>query len=154
MKKILLLALAAVAGYAILNQRPALLSGPAPQAAVASLAERDVGSGDSALVDAIARRRSDVQVSGEGKVIRLLPDDADGSRHQKFILRLGGGQTVLVAHNIDLAPRINDLSTGDSVGFSGEYEWNEKGGVVHWTHRDPRGAHAAGWLRHNGRLYQ
>jgi hypothetical protein len=154
MKKLLLLAVAAVAGYAILNERPAFLSGPAPHAAVTSLAEQDVGSGGSAIADAFARRQSDVQVSGEGKVIRLLPDDADGSRHQKFILRLGGGQTVLVSHNIDLAPRVSELTTGDSVGFSGEYEWNEKGGVVHWTHRDPRGAHVAGWLRHNGRLYQ
>jgi hypothetical protein len=32
--------------------------------------------------------------------------------------------------------------------------WNEKGGVVHWTHRDPGGRHMAGWLAHNGKTYQ
>ena len=97
---------------------------------------------------------SNRQVRGSGTVERLLRDDDNGSRHQRFILRLPSGQTVLVAHNIDLAPRIAGLRVGDTVEFDGEFEWNEQGGVVHWTHRDPRGAHAAGWLRHGGRTYQ
>ncbi len=89
-----------------------------------------------------------------GTVSRVLADDNDGSRHQRFILALPSGTTVLIAHNIDLAPRIEGLRTGDRVEFSGEYEWNPQGGVVHWTHRDPQGRHAAGWLRHGGRTYQ
>ncbi|HEY1042533.1 MAG TPA: DUF3465 domain-containing protein [Telluria sp.] len=99
-------------------------------------------------------RRSDVQVQGSGLVSRLLPDDNDGSRHQRFILRLESGLTVLVAHNVDLAPRIDSLQQGDEVGYYGEYEWNGKGGVIHWTHHDPRGSHVGGWLRHKGRTYQ
>jgi len=43
---------------------------------------------------------------------------------------------------------------GDSVGFYGEYEWNSKGGVIHWTHLDPSGQHIAGWLKHDGKTYQ
>ena len=97
---------------------------------------------------------SDVQVEGEGVVTRLLADDLDGSRHQRFILRLASGQTILIAHNTDLAPRLNGLREGDTVSFNGEYEWNEKGGTVHWTHRDPAGRHVAGWLKHKGRTYQ
>ena len=109
---------------------------------------------NNTIESAYKNRRSNVQVNGNGIVIRLLRDDNKGSRHQKFILRLSSGQTLLVAHNIDLAPRINSISNGDQVQFYGEYEWNNKGGVVHWTHRDPNGHHIGGWLKHNGRIYQ
>jgi len=98
--------------------------------------------------------RSGNQVTGSGKVARILEDDHDGSRHQRFILALDSGRTLLIAHNIDLAPRIDSLREGDTVAFNGEYEWNERGGVIHWTHHDPQGEHEAGWLRHNGRVYQ
>lgn len=109
---------------------------------------------DSALRSAIAQRASDRWVTGSGIVETLLADDARGDRHQRFVLRIGGGSTVLVAHNIDFAPRIDGLRVGDRVDFSGEYEWNERGGVVHWTHRDPRGRRDGGWLRHAGRTYR
>jgi len=98
--------------------------------------------------------RSGQQVKGSGRVVRILADDNDGSRHQRFILEMSSGQTLLVAHNIDLAPRISSLSTGDTVAFYGEYETNTQGGVIHWTHHDPQGRHAAGWLEHRGRRYQ
>ena len=97
---------------------------------------------------------SGAQVLGEGVVTRLLADDTDGSRHQRFIVTLASGQTLLIAHNIDIAPRIASLRTGDSVAFSGVYEWNAKGGVIHWTHHDPNGRHQPGWLKHGGRIYQ
>jgi hypothetical protein len=106
------------------------------------------------VVDAFDHHRSNIQVSGTGVVERLLPDDDEGSRHQRFVLRLDPGHTVLVAHNIDLAARVPALAAGNAVDFAGEYVWNEKGGVLHWTHRDPAGRHAGGWLRHAGRTYQ
>jgi len=106
------------------------------------------------LENAFKNRRSDIQVTGSGMVIKVLPDDNRGSRHQRFIIRLTSGQTLLIAHNIDLAPRINTLSKGDEVQFYGEYEWSHQGGVIHWTHRDPKGYHADGWLKHHGRIYQ
>jgi hypothetical protein len=108
----------------------------------------------AATADRIGSEASNTQVQGTGVVSRILSDDSDGSRHQRFILRLQSGQTLLVAHNIDLAPRIDDLNEGDTVEYSGEYEWNPKGGVVHWTHRDPSGQHVAGWLKHDGRVFQ
>jgi hypothetical protein len=98
--------------------------------------------------------RSGQQVSGSGRVVRILSDDNDGSRHQRFILGLSSGQTLLIAHNIDLAPRISSLSNGDTVKFYGEYEANSQGGVIHWTHHDPQGRHVGGWLEHRGRRYQ
>lgn len=106
------------------------------------------------IAAAFAAQRSDVQVTGTGAVLRLLADDNNGSRHQRFILQLADGQTVLVAHNIDLAPRLATIARGDTVRFNGEYEWNESGGVIHWTHRDPAGRHLAGWLEHDGRRVQ
>jgi hypothetical protein len=87
-------------------------------------------------------------------VSRLLADDLEGQRHQRFILEMASGQTVLVTHNTDIAPRVDGLQEGDRVRFKGEYVWNQKGGVVHWTHHDPDGRHAAGWLQHNGKTYQ
>lgn len=113
-----------------------------------------VEDGQQVLAEAFANRRSDVQVMGSGVVTRLLADDNEGSRHQRFVLEIDGGQSILIAHNIDLAPRIGDLAKGDRVDFHGEYEWNERGGVVHWTHRDPAGRHVGGWLKHEGRTYE
>ncbi len=109
---------------------------------------------DQVLKQAYQSQQSDVQVRGSGVVIRVLRDDNVGSRHQKFILKLESRQTLLVAHNIDLAPRVASLNVGDRIEFNGEYEWNSKGGVLHWTHHDPQGRHEGGWLKHNGRTYQ
>ncbi len=99
-----------------------------------------------------------------GVVVRVLADDDQGSRHQRFIVRIeassakspewAAGTTLLIAHNIDVAPRIPGLEVGDRVEFAGDFEPNEKGGVVHWTHHDQAGRHEAGWIRHRGRVYQ
>ena len=43
---------------------------------------------------AFETQREAVWVEGEGRVKRLLPDDDEGSRHQRFILALGDGQTL------------------------------------------------------------
>ena len=106
-------------------------------------------------VDAAFRdRRSSIQVAGSGVVSRILKDGLEGGRHQRFILTLASGTTLLVAHNIDIAPRIQNLSLGDTVSFVGEYEWNKRGGVLHWTHRDPANRHPHGRLEHEGKVYQ
>ena len=109
---------------------------------------------ETTLREAYANRRGDIQVEGAGRVTRILRDDTQGSRHQRFIIELGSGQTVLVSHNIDLAPRVEGLRVGDEVTFFGEYEWNPQGGVIHWTHHDPAGRHPDGWIRHRGRTYR
>jgi len=109
---------------------------------------------DSPIGRAFKNRTSNVQVEGEGVVTRILADDNSGSKHQRFIVRLKSGQTVLIAHNIDIAPRVAALQEADRVRFYGEYVWNEMGGMVHWTHHDPARKHVAGWVKHNGRTYQ
>lgn len=110
--------------------------------------------GDVLLAQLFAQQQSDIQVQGAGRVIVILSDDLQGSRHQRFIVELNSGQTLLIAHNIDLAPRINALSVGDLIEFFGEYEWNVKGGVIHWTHYDPAGNHLDGWVLHKNIMYQ
>ncbi len=148
MKKLLILVLAAAASVLwYFNEDPADQPSSAPPESRQLVAASDVAR-------AFENRQSNVQVDGRGRVLRILPDDNKGSRHQRFILSLPSGQTVLVAHNIDLAPRISSLKEGDEVEFFGEYEWNEKGGVIHWTHLDPDGSHIGGWLRHEGRTYE
>ncbi len=99
-------------------------------------------------------KQSNVQVQGVGKVTRILADDNDGARHQKFLLKLPSKLTLLVAHNIDLSKKIENLKEGDDVEFYGEYEWNNKGGVLHWTHHDPRKKHEDGWLKHKNVIYK
>ena len=86
-------------------------------------------------------------------VYRVLPDDTKGSRHQRFLVESPTGHSLLIAHNIDLAERV-PLAVGDALQLRGRFEWNDKGGVVHWTHHDPQGRHSGGWIDHEGRRYR
>jgi len=147
MKKLLLTAVAVAVLALFAYARHDVASVPAEPASVAT-------GNDSVLTNAFDKQISNIQVEGQGTVVRILPDDNSGGRHQRFIVRLRAGQTILVAHNIDLAARVSSLQEGDNVTFAGEYEWSPKGGVVHWTHRDPAGRHKAGWIRHNGQSFQ
>ncbi len=88
-----------------------------------------------------------------GFVKRLLSDDNDDSRHQRFIIDIGNRRTLLIAHNIDLANRI-PLGMGDRVFVRGMYEWNDLGGLVHWTHDDPHGVEDGGYVRYRTRVYK
>jgi hypothetical protein len=103
--------------------------------------------------EAFQGRRSGVMIEGVGKVMRILADDREGSRHQRFILLMESGQTLLVSHNIDLAERV-PIRPGDRLEVRGQYEWNDRGGVVHWTHHDPEGRRNGGWIRFGNREYR
>jgi len=153
MNRFLLIAAFVAAAYFALS--PGLRTPDSHEAATrpgVSLETR--ASSDAILESAFTHRTSNIQVEGQGTVVKLLPDDTNGSRHQRFIVRLDSGRTLLMSHNIDLAKRIDTLRTGDTIAFYGEYEWNPKGGVIHWTHHDPQGRHPAGWIRHDGQTYQ
>ena len=141
-----LIVFAAVYFYQALNGPvDSSLSGEAP--AVTAAAPASAPGTTTTLVDGR-------QAKGSGTVVRILSDDNDGSRHQRFILRVADGRTLLIAHNIDLAPRVSGIREGDTVEFYGEFAANPKGGVIHWTHHDPQRHHPDGWLRHRGRTYQ
>ena len=147
MKKFLFIVIVSIAVYGAVQYAPKIFSNN-------SFFSAEISTSDLSLENAFKNNQSDIQVGGSGTVIKNLPDDTQGSRHQKFILKLNSGQTILIAHNIDIAPRINTLNVGDHINFYGEYEWNDKGGVVHWTHHDRSGRHANGWLNHGGKIYE
>lgn len=114
------------------------------------LAKKD----EQRLLEAYQKRQQQVQVAVTGRVIKLLPDDENRPRHQRFIIEVGNGMTLQVAHNLDLAPRVPGLEYGNQISAAGEYSWNEQGGVLLWTHRDKEGQHPDGWLEFNGVRYQ
>jgi len=92
-------------------------------------------------------------VEGGGVIVHLLPDDRRPPRHQLCLVEVPSGLTIKISHNVDLAPKL-PWRKGDPLAFRGRYEWNAKGGVVHWTHADPGGRHAGGWLRLAGKIYR
>lgn len=98
-------------------------------------------------------RDSGTWIEITGFVRRLLSDDSDGSRHQRFIVDIGAGRTLLIAHNTDLAERI-PLGIGDRVRVRGMYEWNDLGGLMHWTHHDPLGVEDGGFVRYRRKEYR
>jgi cold shock CspA family protein len=123
-------------------------------------ANEGLGYPDSSIEDPSVLGQN-VDVSEDDRFETPLPelqsltgDQNSGSRHQRFRLRLASGQTLLVMHNIDAAPRVNALKKGDRVAFHGQYEWTGEGGVIHWTHHDPARRHISGWLKFNGKTYK
>lgn len=120
-------------------------------------------AGADRLLTAIRNQESKVWVESSGTVVKVLADDREGDMHQRFLVELAGGQTIKIAHNIDLAPRV-PAAEGDLLKFRGRFEWNDLGGVVHWTHRDPspprkpRGVQvdgpAEGWIELRGTRYR
>jgi len=138
--------------------RRVFLSGMVPVLAAPSYLYRNSSAevlGSKSVLDAFKNKQSNVIVENvAGTVEALLPDDTEGSQHQRFIIRIARNQTVLVVHNIDMAPKLTTLRKGDRVSVKGEYEWNERGGLIHWTHKDPRSNHEDGWIDFNNVRYE
>ena len=113
-----------------------------------------LGKRDRKLRWAFRNHVSEIQVTCKGVVVAKLPDDVFDIRHQRFLIELKSGQTLLIVHNIDLVKRVKPLRVRDEVIVRGEYIWNEKGGLIHYTHRDPAGVHPTGWIKHRGKVYR
>ncbi len=94
---------------------------------------------------AFEHKYNNVMLTVQGRVTKRLPTDTIGAHHQRFIVTLPNGQSILVVHNIDDAPRV-PLRVGDEVEVRGRYLWNEQGGEMHWTHHDPLGKLAGGYI--------
>jgi hypothetical protein len=109
---------------------------------------------DSRLQTAFENEENNLQVLVRGTVTKLLSDDTVGDKHQRFILKLASGQTLLIAHNIDIGERVPDTVLGNGIYVYGVYEWNDEGGVIHWTHEDPDESHLEGFIQYDGYRYQ
>ena len=107
----------------------------------------------TAYSDALTGHLSGVEIEVTGTVKDVLPDDTKPPRHERFIVLLPDGHTLLVAHDIDLAPRV-PLAGGETLLLHGQYEWNGRGGVLHWTHRDPSHVHPEGFIELAGKTYR
>ncbi|MDH5234042.1 MAG: DUF3465 domain-containing protein [Gemmatimonadota bacterium] len=145
-----------VAGTTLWERFAAPAATPAARATgttTAPAAQGTTRADNASLLAAVRAKATDRSVSAGGRVIRILADDNEGSRHQRFIISVGRDLTVLIVHNLDLAPRV-PLAVGDSVALLGDYVWNDRGGLIHWTHHDPAGRHVPGWIAHAGRRYQ
>lgn len=113
--------------------------------------DTDLQTSDQQVLDAQSKGLSKVHVTFRAVVYKLLPDDTTGIPHQKFLLRLSNNSTVLIAHNTRLGPYLN-IQPGDVVDVSGEYVWNKKGGLVHYTHPSTSRFKEGGYLRVKNRV--
>ena len=113
----------------------------------------DDSSGQQAIISA--------QDSGQGlsfvevknvQVIKILPDDTTGSQHQKWIVSLANGRSLLCVYNMDITSRI-PIKVGDVVSMGGQYIYTRAGGLIHWLHADPRGERPNGYVDLNGTRY-
>ena len=130
-----------------IHSEPLLVQPPAATSSKLSVSDR-------LLARAFKQQKTGFMVLFRGTVVANLSDDTVGSRHQRFIVRVKSAQTLLIAHNIDLAPRVEPLNPADRVTIHGEYVWNSEGGIIHQTHRNPAGSAPGGWIRRSGVTFQ
>jgi Protein of unknown function (DUF3465) len=109
---------------------------------------------DAAIVADFHNHQSNLEVTADGTVVRLLADRTSSTgTHEQFIIKLSSGDiTVEVEHNISIGARA-PVAEGDHVVVHGEYIWNAQGGLIHFTHHDPQGTHEGGYVQDNGKTY-
>ena len=110
---------------------------------------------DAAVCAAYKAGQSHVEVVAAGTVTRVYGTRAGRtSPHEGFLMKLASGCVVVVRieANTDFTGEF-PLREGDAVTVKGEYEYYPLGGVIHWTHRDPRGRHEGGYIEAEGKFY-
>ncbi len=109
----------------------------------------------SQALEACSRGARSVEIRERGVVTRVLGTRLSESGHHEgflFALPMRGTRTQLrVEDNVDITGPI-PLHRGQRIELQGQLECNDL--VIHWTHRDPRGQHIAGYISVNGHVYQ
>ena len=119
-----------------------------------SSASASASPDDATIAADFANHRSQLEVTADGVVVRILPDRSSSTgTHEQFIVRLSSQSlTVEIEHNITIGRRV-PVALGDKVIVHGEYIWNAEGGLIHFTHHDPQGTHENGYIIDNGTTY-
>ena len=102
--------------------------------------------------EAFEKNVSDIPLTIEGQVTEILADDTGDTPHQRFIVTIHSGHTVLVAHNLERAYRV-PVKIDDRVEVHGTYVWNKYGGIIHNTHHSDAGEHEDGWINFVGKKH-
>ena len=108
------------------------------------------------ICGAYAGQLTDGEVVGEGTVHGILGTRRGPSgEHEGFLLQLDGDCDLVlkVETNTDITGPV-PLHEGERVTVKGVYIFNAMGGLIHWTHHDPRGRHDNGYVLADGKLYQ
>ncbi|MBC5809786.1 MAG: DUF3465 domain-containing protein [Candidatus Eremiobacteraeota bacterium] len=113
---------------------------------------------NAAVYDAWRAQRSRLEVTARGDVARDLGlRRGPSGLHEGFLLHLRGagghGLTVRVETNVDITGPVA-VHAGDAVEVRGEYVYDARGGLIHYTHHDPRLRHPGGYLRVGDRTFQ
>lgn len=131
------------------QERPVATERDQAQSELGGNAEVD----DSQVLAAQESRAINTLVTCTLPVKKMLRPDNKGERHEKFLLKASNGTSILVAHNVSRAPVV-PISAGDVVTVRGEYIWNAKGGLIHWTHRSDSPKHPGGFIEFHGQRYE
>lgn len=136
--------------------RSGAIAGAAFAATLLAACAAQTAPDDAAVCNAFQAGRSHVEVVADGSVTRVLGVQSGRvSPHEGFLMKLGSGCTLVVRveANTDFTGSFA-LAQGDRVTVKGEYEYYPRGGVIHWTHRDPRGRHESGFISIGGKTYE
>jgi hypothetical protein len=99
---------------------------------------------------------SGAEVIGHGTVLGVLGTRGGPSgEHEGFLLKLDQQCDLLlrVETNVDITGPV-PLEVGEVVTVKGQFEDDANGGVIHWTHHDPRGRHVSGYVEADGKIYE
>jgi hypothetical protein len=93
----------------------------------------------------------------EGTVLRVLPNSNGRSgAHERFIVDVRASDAdmpLYVTDNISVG-QAPPVRVGDRVVVKGELAFNDRGPLLHYTHRDPRMRHAPGFVEVGGHVYE
>ncbi|MDP3509818.1 MAG: DUF3465 domain-containing protein [Candidatus Melainabacteria bacterium] len=108
---------------------------------------------DAQIIQAQSQQARKVELTVTAPIKKLLREEDYREPHQRFLLILSNGTTVLVANDLQYGTYA-PVQEGNVVRIHGEYIWNERGGVLHWTHKSDEPRHESGYIDFNGMRYQ